>query len=172
MAITYDKIASTTLSSAATNITFSSIAASWTDIKIVMMAADNTSQNSDIRLRFNSDTGSNYSATILRGNGVAPSSYSRTNYSYIEAGRIAGSSQTNVYSLIMIDIFSYAGSTNKTTLVEFNSDFNDTGGNSRVGRIAGLWRNTAAITTIDLSNSGGNDFKAGTTATLYGILRA
>jgi hypothetical protein len=58
MATTYEKIQSTTLGSATTAINFNSIAASWTDLKIVLVAKT-TSGNADVYLRFNSDSGTN-----------------------------------------------------------------------------------------------------------------
>jgi hypothetical protein len=68
-----------------------------------------------------------------------------------------------------VDIFSYAGSTNKTALVTSQSDQN---GSGAVERSCGLWRNTAAITRIDIFPNSANNFATGTTATLYGILKA
>jgi len=67
----------------------------------------------------------------------------------------------------MIDIFNYSGNTNKTVLWAESSDKN---GSGAVSRNVGLWRNTSAITTIQLSDSSSRNFGVGTTATLYGIL--
>ena len=44
-------------------------------------------------------------------------------------------------------------------------------GGGTVERSVGLWRNTAAITSITILLDSGN-YAAGTTATLYGILKA
>jgi hypothetical protein len=73
-------------------------------------------------------------------------------------------------TLIEADIFSYAGSTNKTVLNKVATDKNGSGG---VEYNVGLWRSTSAITSISLTlEASAQDFPVGTTATLYGILKA
>ena len=160
---TYDKIATQTLSSAASSITFSSIAASWTDLRLVLVATS-TAAN-DAQIQFNTDTATNYSYTSLRGNGTAAASSSQNtvaNISWTLAGQI--DSTPHFYTG---DIFSYAGSTYKSILMSSQEDDN---GSGIVGRTVGLWRNTAVITSIRLFT--GVNFLAGTTATLYGIKAA
>jgi hypothetical protein len=162
MATTYDKIASTTLGGAG-SITFSSIAASWTDLRLVIVSTGNMG---NIGLRFNSDTATNYSYTFIRGNGSAASSSNGTsqNYAYI-TNLISNITQP---ALTTTDIFSYAGSTYKTLLSQTAADLN---GSGETNAYVNLWRSTAAITSISITcNSGA--FASGTTATLYGILKA
>jgi len=48
----------------------------------------------------------------------------------------------------------------------------DQNGSGVVANIVGLWRNTAAITSINLSTLSAYNFNIGTTATLYGIKNA
>ena len=159
---TYEPIATNTLSSANT-ITFSSISASYTDLRIILMGT-NSSAN-DVAIRLNSDSGSNYSYTRLGGNGSTASSSRVSNSTYAYGGTAMGST---IPSLHIIDFFSYAGSTNKTILAQTSRDQN---GSGEVERLVNLWRSTSAITSISLS-SGLADFSSGTTATLYGIKAA
>jgi len=161
MAITYDLISSQTLASAASSITFSSIAASWTDLRLVLTGGITVAGSPT--LRFNSDATTNYSITTLYGNGTSALSTSQTSTNKIALGD-AGNS--NVY-LWTVDIFSYAGSTYKTTLGTSASDDN---GSGQVSNIVGLWRSTSAITSLTINGSG--NLKSGTTATLYGIKAA
>jgi len=163
---TYEPIATTTLGSAASTITFSSIPATYTDLKIVWVYKDAGTSNETAWLRFNSDTGSNYSRTTLRGDGSAASSTRNTNSTAIFV--TAGNSDSTIDQMLTVDVFNYAGSTYKTALIDSVQDEN---GSGWVSRIVGLWRNTSAITTIDLFLNGTN-MAAGTTATLYGILKA
>lgn len=166
MPATYEPIATTTLGSAASSITFSSISGSYTDLRLVLVGT--TAADIGCRLRFNSDTATNYSVTRLTGNGTTATSDRFTSQTSIIAGASVLSATTP--TLRVFDIFSYAGSTNKTLLLSDSSDFNGTGG---VSNIVGLWRSTAAITTITLLTSDGTtNFSIGTTATLYGILKA
>jgi hypothetical protein len=58
MATTYEPIATTTLGTAAASITFSSIPATYTDLRLVVMCKLLAHQL--LMFRFNSDTGSNY----------------------------------------------------------------------------------------------------------------
>jgi hypothetical protein len=163
MATTYEKIATTTLSSAASTITFSSIAASWTDLRLILNATP--SYNANVDINFNSDTGSNYSRTTLYGDGTSVYSGGNANLPF---WRATINMQSGNPSLLILDIFSYAGSNYKTGLSTFSGDFN---GSGNVYRNINLWRSTSAITTIDLGLGGAN-FNVGSTATLYGIKAA
>jgi hypothetical protein len=164
MATTYDKIASTTLGSAG-QITFSSIPATYTDLRIVLVAKS-VASGANVQFRFNGDTGTNYSFNYLRGDSSATAyRESNTTFGYFSDD----SSSTNSY-MGTLDIFSYAGSTYKTTLGTFSNDQN---GSGNVYAVVNLWRSTSAITSVSLSPSNfGNNFQSGTTATLYGILKA
>ena len=166
MPATYEPIATQTLASAASSITFSSIAASWTDLRVVFI--DNGLSVADRPvMQFNGDTGTNYSATRITGTGGAAGSTTTTNDNQI---RFQNSNLEATYpSLLTVDIFSYAGSTNKTVLGMQSDDGNGTGG---IYVAVGLWRNTAAITSIVIKTISGNNFLTGTTATLYGIKAA
>ena len=165
MATTYDKIATTTLGSAAANITFSSIANSWTDLRMVITVIGN-STGQGMFCQANSDTGTNYSATSLSGDGSAAASGRESNQGFwrITTGTYL---QDTYPSLITFDLFSYAGSTYKTGLVSTNTYPTDGG----VATSVQLWRSTSAITSLSIYLSSGN-LKAGTTATLYGIKSA
>lgn len=165
MPTTYEPIATTTLGSTSNTITFSSIPSTYTDLRIsfVGLASANYIRT---RLRFNSDTGSNYSFTFLAGTGGAVITSTSSGISYIQAdteGIITA--QPSFYSF---DIFSYAGSTNKTCLTTCNEDKN---GSGQVGRFVGLWRSTSAINSVTIYCSS-STFAVGTTATIYGILKA
>lgn len=165
MPATYEKIATTTLGSANSTITFSSIPATYTDLRISFTAGITAS--SDGYWRLNGDSGTNYSSTRIAGDGTTAVSGRRSNLSqvYIDDAGIIDSNQPIFYSL---DIFSYAGSTYKTALATQNQDLNGTG---NICYTVGLWRSTAAITSISLIAST-STWKTGTTATLYGILKA
>jgi hypothetical protein len=162
MATTYEKIATTTLGSAAASITFSSIASSWTDISLIWSCTGTTASSG--LLRFNSDSATNYSWTYLAGNGSSPfTSRASSQTSLLMNGGVL--STTNP-SFSIVDIFSYAGSTNKTVLINDNQ-----GEQNSVFRFVGLYRSTSPITNISITASA-STFAAGTTVTLYGIKAA
>ena len=163
MPATYEPIATTTLGSAASSITFSSIASSWTDLRVVLVGT--VAAAGGVAIRFNSDTSSNYSRTVLYGTGSVAGSARDTSQTSFVIANINSSSP----SLVTCDVFSYAGSTFKTALGEGSDDRN---GSGVVARAVGLYRSTSAITTITLIESNGANFSTGTTATLYGIKNA
>ena len=164
MPATYEPIATTTLGSSASTITFSSIPGTYTDLRLVIVAKGTAA--SDVNMKFNSSSTA-CSWTQLAGDGSSASSGRITTgvgRAYITLNfNVLSTSQFYFYTA---DIFSYAGSTNKTCLTTFQEDNN---GSGYVGRKVGLWQVTSAITQIDLN---GTDFAAGTTATLFGIKAA
>ena len=166
MATTYEPIATTTLGSAASSITFSSIPSTYTDLRVVLVAQGNGA-NVDAQIQFNSDTGTNYSSTQLYGNGTSAAStrYTSGTFIYADAGAVYSAN----FCLYTIDVFSYAGSTYKTCLISENGDKN---GSGIVSSSVGLWRSTSAINTLKIQTGSANTYVAGTTATLYGIKSA
>lgn len=169
MPATYEPIATTTLGSAASTITFSSIGSGYTDLVLILVGTFSVN-NKGVGVRLNGDTGTNYSLISLVGDGTSVSSSRITSFDYAW-GTYNMSFSDTVPNMIRLDFFNYAGSTNKTILGTGSGDRN---GSGRVERNVQLWRNTAAINSITLSayTSGSADFNAGTTATLYGILKA
>lgn len=165
MPSTYDRIATTTLGSANATIDFTSISSAYTHIRCILFIPSSTA-TSNIRVRFNGDSGTNYSYTYLEGNGSSAGSGRYTNSTYLF--ELRGSTSTTLPSLIKFDIFNYAGSTNKTALIENSLDRN---GSGQVERMVSLWRNTTAINQITLTSSS-STWATGTIASLYGIVKA
>ena len=168
MTATYEKIATTTLGSAAASYTFTSISGSYTDL--VLIANWGTSVNGDGTLmRFNSDTGTNYSDTELYGTGSSSASQRRSNGAYIDITRAIGGDGSTIYTNSIINIQNYSNTTTyKTALIRANLA---TGTYAGVAALAGLWRSTSAITSVTILAASGN-LLSGSTFTLYGILKA
>ena len=167
MAITYEPIATTTLSTATATVTFSSISGSYTDLVLVCNIAQATSNNS-LRMRYNSDTGSNYSWTNLQGDGSAASSARASNQTSGLMAETTGSTSLELVVIAHIQNYSNA-TTYKTHIGRGNR------ASALVDATVGLWRSTAAITSIDLAMGGTfptNNFASGSTFTLYGIKSA
>jgi len=162
--MTYFPIATNTLGSATSSVTFSSISGSYTDLSIVINSGS-TASGQDIRCRFNSDTGSNYSFTYLTGNGSAASSNRATSQTFMPLdynGYLSGSIATTT----IINCMNYSNSTTyKTILGRFSTTAFGT------DAAVGLWRSTSAITSIEFLTSA-STFLAGSTFTLYGIAAA
>ena len=158
MAKTYEKIATQTLGGTATSVTFSSIASTYTDLVLIFAGKGSTGGN--MTLQFNSDTGTNYSSTILYGDATAPGSVRGSNQSSMNIGSVGTDISTDI-----LQVMNYANATtNKTVLGRYSRA-------DEVGSKVGLWRSTSAITNIVVAISGGN-FAIGSTFTIYGIKAA
>lgn len=170
MAITYEPIVSTTLVSNQTDITFGSISGSYTDIILVCHYASQLNDY-NFRIRFNGDTGNNYSKTDLIGSPDGATSGRLSNYNSIFlTQRIGAGTSLSTPGDTIAHILNYANTTTyKNALVRANAVRNDNAMETEAS--VGLWRNTAAITSITFGTSSGY-FVTGTTATLYGILKA
>lgn len=165
---TYTPLATTTLSSDTGIVTFSSISGSYTDLILVINAAF-TGSSSYIYLQFNSDTGTNYSHIELYGNGSAAGSTRGSNENYAICGNTATS--TTGYAVSIMHIQNYSNSSTYKTVISKGSS-----SSALVEEFAALWRNTAAITSITISNNNyagySYKFTSGSTLTLYGIKAA
>ena len=163
MTATYEKIATTTLGSAKSSITFSSISSAYTDLVVVVQGTYSTSDDI-ITLTYNNDTGTNYSDTTMYGNGTSALSYRNTTASAIQVGWYPNPGGAAVVSNMVLHIFNYSNTTTYKTNISRADTSNVQGAAARVG----LWRSTAAINRIDLIMIAGN-LQTGTTATIYGI---
>ena len=160
MTVTYSQIATQTLGSAASSVTFSSISGTYTDLVLVINGSTTIDQN--YRLRFNSDTASNYSYTRLTGDGTSAASERATGTAFIH---ISAGDHTNT-GVFIVNIQNYSNTTTyKTTLSRHNIAA------SNVGTYVGLWRSTSAITSVTITTSS-TTFTSGSTFTLYGIKAA
>lgn len=162
MAATYDPIATQTLGSSATSVTFSSIPSTYTDLVLVYSAQNNASSANVTTMRFNGDTGTNYSDTYMYGNGTSAATGRDTNQSVMSAGDIPGTTGST-WSANIINVMNYSNTTtNKTAIMRHNT-------NGVTVASVGLWRSTSAINSITLI---ANTFSAGSTFSLFGIKAA
>lgn len=169
MAVTYEPIATTTLGSDVTSYTFSSIPNTYTDLVLVATPSVTTgNENLGIRVGNGSaDTGSNYSVTVLTGNGTSAASDRNSNQTSFLADYYGSMGTTlNNYPHIF-NFMNYANTTtNKTIIGRANR------ADSGTDAIVGLWRSTSAINVIYIFGRGGATLKTGSTFTLYGIKAA
>lgn len=167
---TYEPIATTTLGSAQASVTFNSLG-SYTDLRLIANVRLNRAVTEEsLGLQFNSDSGSNYSWTNLAGNGSSALSGRASNSNDIYLGEAAGTSNASgIYSMHIVEIQNYGNSTTYKTVLTRNSLAS---GGTRA--TVGLWRNTAAITSLTVRDYGGGAYNilTGSTFTLYGIKAA
>jgi hypothetical protein len=159
---TYSTIATTTLGSAASNYTFSSIPSTYTDL--ILVRSGGVASPDEIALRFNGDTASNYSYTSMSGYNGGMASGRGSNQTQGRGGAAWTTSGNNTIWQVM----NYANTTNYKTLLQ---RFNDAG-DPTVGAAVTMWRSNNAINSIQILTVTGQNFTSGTTFTLYGITAA
>ena len=166
MPSTYTPIATTTLGSAAATVTFSSISGTYTDLILVMSARmAGGGGASSIQAQFNSDTGSNYSFTLITGDGSSASSSRASSQTQAAVG--LATDAAGEWSSNIVQVMNYSNTTtNKTVLARAGI------AGDRTRAIVSLWRSTSAITSILIINNGSVNFVAGSTFTLYGVKSA
>jgi hypothetical protein len=166
MPATYEAIATQTLSSVTGTVTFSSIPQTYTDL--ILISSRQQASAARLFLRFNSDTTTLYSSTYISGEGATTYSGRESTTSAISVGGIWNGTTTTTWATNITHIMNYTNTTIfKSTLTR---DSNDKGATGPVEAMAGLYRSTSAITTVNVV--GGSNFAIGSTFTLYGIKAA
>ena len=123
-------------------------------------------------VQFNTDLGTsttNYSTTVIRGDGSSATSGRHTNNFAWYPVPGPGVGTANNFHIWEMNIQNYSNATTyKTGLSRYNNASSIVTGNVH------LWRQTAAINSITITSEGGSGayFVAGTTFSLYGIANA
>ena len=166
MATTYQAIATVTVGSGgAATIDFTSIPATYTDLKLVCSLRSDRAGNvkDTINLKINNVT-TNLSQRYLQGNGSAATSGSLSNY----WGETAAATATaNTFGSIEFYFPNYASANYKSFSVESVMEDNATLG--IIVLAAGLWSNTTAINQLTIYPVNGTEWDQHSSATLYGI---
>jgi hypothetical protein len=166
----FESIATITGTGSATSITFSSIPSTYRHLQIrVIGRTPDALTTSTAFMRFNSDTGTNYAAHWLYGDGAsatATGSATRSNV-WVQLYYPGSSYSSSIHATSIIDIHDYAVTTKNKTVRTFNGvDVNASGG--YVNLVSGLWMNTNAINSITIDFNGQNISNT-SVFSLYGI---
>lgn len=167
--MTMTLIETKTLVSTQAAIEFVSIPQDGTDLMLLCSLRDNSGATgySEAFVKFNS-SGSGYTMRQLYGDGSAAYSFTHTDFMRIWATG-AGNPSANTFSSNHIYIPNYTLSSNKSVSTESVTEGNSTAQAQFIA--AGLWANSAAITSIEIDAAGANSFIAGTTVSLYKITK-
>jgi hypothetical protein len=171
----YELISTTVLGSDTASVTFSGLgtsAAAYKHLQIRYAARSTSISNADnIAIRFNSDSGSNYSYHALYGadtsSALSMGGSSQT-YAFLPSAGVASNSSANVFGPGIIDVLDFA-STTKNKTIRALAGFNGTASAnySRISLSSNVWLSTSAITSITLSNS--VLLTSGSRFSLYGL---
>jgi hypothetical protein len=163
---TFTLIASSTVGSGgASNITFSSIPSTYTDLCIkASIRTAYSDQYDGLTFTFNGST-ANFTTKQLYGTGSTAAS----NSSSSNGGPLinANTSTSSTFGNAEIYIPNYTGSNNKSVSSDGVTENNAT--QAFGGIIATLWSQSAAITSITLGSANASNYLQHSTAYLYGI---
>ena len=167
MPSTYTLISSNVLASSAASVTFSAIPSTYTDL--VLRWSPRVSSANPINgytLRLNSDSSAIYSSRyVANANGAVDVNYDNAS---TEIGNVlvnGGTSTANTFSSVEMYIPNYT-STSSKPISYFEAVENNSASSNNLQVKAVLYRNTSAITTINIS---GATFVSGSSFYLYGI---
>ena len=164
MPATYEPIATNTLSSTQTLITFSSIPSTYTDL-FVACQIQRTSATLNFRITVNNDTSALYSYTRFSGYSNGGVASDRITGGANWQPWFNGAAFTNISSFTF-NLMNYANTTTFKPALFMNAD---AGG--EMTTTVGTYQSTSAINRIDFT-AGSNSFAIGCTFTLYGIKAA
>jgi len=153
---TYTPLATVTLGSSASTVTFSNIPATYRDL-IVVGQATGTS-NGHLNIRYNNDSASNYFRVGMQGNGSSAQAYTGN-----ETGVFAFQSRSTTGSFVHQILDYSATNKHKTGLTREDSTI------AVVAAIASRWANTAAITSLTFLVDAGQ-IGSNSTFSLYGVI--
>lgn len=173
----YESIATVTVSSPQSTITFSSIPSTYKHLQVRCLTRGSTgiSGGAPVYLTVNSDSGTNYSTHHLIGNGSSAYADGHANASYILDAyggfqTWSGGDTANCFGVGIIDILDYSNTNKyKTARALWGRDHNST--NGRVMLESGSWRSTNAITSLTFTTDAtyGVSWGQYSSFALYGI---
>ena len=167
----FESIATATGTGSSGTITFSSIPSTFKHLQIrgIGRTTDSISER-DVILRFNSDSGNNYTYHALEVSGTSVSSFGAGANSQTYMGVAPGANRSaNIMGAYIIDILDYASTSKYKTLRGFTGY--DANGAGNVDIASSMWMSTSAITSITV-NTGLNSWNTQTIFALYGIKEA
>lgn len=171
MPVTYIAIATVTVgTNAPTTIEFNTIPTTYTDLLVKLSVRTSKGSVSDSLGIYFNGSGTGYTTRSIVGNGSTATSGADTGYTDAYVGESnADGATTSTFSNQEIYIPNYQSSNNKSFSVDSVAENNATAGYDQL--IAGVWANTAAITSVRFRtfNTTNRTFNQYTTATLYGI---
>ena len=154
----------------AASVLFSNIPQTFTDLKLVISGRSSSSAPSFYFL-FNMDGGTTYSNTTLRGNGSAAASVRLSSSTFIrfDSGGNGSDSTANTFNNAELYMPNYASSNFKSFTMDSVAETNSAGFAFANILGAGLWRNSAAVTSVYVSFDG--TLQQHSTFSLYGITK-
>jgi hypothetical protein len=147
---------------------FNGIPNIYKHLQLRIFHGSNTSSADSVDIRYNGDSGSNYTYHGLFGTGVsAGSEASSPRTAAVVPVTAIANTNTNMYATGLVDIFDYADTTKfKTQRVMGGWDVN---GNGQAFIGSACWMSAAPITSLEIYTRTGVGFKQHSRFALFGI---
>lgn len=166
----YESIQTFTVGSGGSSaIDFTSIPSTYKHLQIRIHArsSQTSTGGSYLGVRFNSDSGNNYSYHALQGDGSSATAGALASQNYVYLQRMANDNNSaSIYGDLIVDLLDYTN-TNKYTTVRSLGGY-DANGTGRIYLTSSVWMNTNAISSISITPENGN-FNQYSSFALYGI---
>jgi len=174
----YESISTVTVGAGGSaTITFSSIPSTYKHLQVRGIMRNNVAITGmgDLRVRFNSDSGSNYTYHVFYGDGSSVTAGAATSQSY---GRLArnvtpcANNGANIFGAFIADIFDYSSTNKNKTIRSLGGENNNTTtiAAQSISLTSSAWMNSAnAINQIDITDDSAGNFVQYSTFALYGI---
>lgn len=164
---TYTPIASVTLSADSPQVVFSGLPQTFRDL-IFSIQVLGTVNDVGVWLRYNGDSGTNYSNVVMAGfNPSNTGSGTPVNNYIMTGGWQVGIGTSGERATILGSIMDFSATDkHKTSLVRWRVKANS---GDEVSASAGRWANNAAITSISFQPASGS-FLSGSTFNLFGVI--
>jgi hypothetical protein len=159
---TYTPLATVTLTSSASSVTFSNIPATYRDLILVAMVSNASGGTSNTNIRLNGDTGSNYNYVRMYGTGTTASDAASNTANSLDA-LLGGTGNPGT---MIVQVMDYSATNKHKTFLTRIAD--KSGFGDYVFAIASRWANTAAVTSLTATSSA--NFQSGNTFSLYGVI--
>jgi hypothetical protein len=168
----YDSLMSTTITTAVSSLSFANIPQTYAHLELRYSARCTSSSTiENVFMRFNGDTGANYTATYIEAYAttIATNTGGFANSLMLTGKAVGnGTAATQAFALGTIFINDYTSTTKAKSSVNF-SGYESGDVNSSLFFTTTYWSGTAAIDSITIYPSGGVNWVVGSTFSLYGI---
>jgi hypothetical protein len=162
----FESIATVTVGAGGTSsVTFSGIPSTYQHLQLRGIFRPTAA--SWIIALFNGDNGTNYQQHDLRGNGSSVTVEATTGADPRIYFILGAATASNTYAAGVMDILDYANTNKLKTTRSLNGI--DTNGGGNIDLTSSAWRNTAAVSSIELKTNTGASIPEYSSFALYGI---
>lgn len=168
----YSLIFDSTLSGAAANIDTGAGAIGSTFKHLRIIAYVRTAEAavlSAVGFRFNADNGANYDTQRLSGRNAAASAVTSLAQTEVQTAAPGASQSASTFGTLSLDIPAYADTTGHKSVVSIAGSADAVAADGNAETRGHRWRNTAAITRVEMFVIGGSNLAAGSRLSVYGL---